>query len=223
MMEPNRLCFYGVTDDSRNLCAQLKRIEEALKGGLGILQLRKKHMAFEEYVLWGRKVKELCDTYGVPLLINDFPEVCLACSARGVHLGQKDGDLLKARALLGKKAVIGATAHSLLEALEAEKKGADYLGVGAAFGSRTKWDAKAIDRKEYLRITQKVSIPVVAIGGICEENLSLLRGLGLTGAAFVSGLFSLPQEEIAPTAQRLKKQCASVFMSKGGKNESKTN
>ena len=131
------------------------------------------------------------DSCNVPLIIDNNIEVCKAVGADGVHVGQDDMPVKEARAILGDDYVIGATAHNVSEAIQAEKDGADYLGVGAAFGSSTKNDAKKIiSLEEYKKITQAVSIPVVAIGGINETNIMKLKGLGLSGVAVVSAIFA---------------------------------
>ena len=152
------------------------KVESALEGGMTILQLREKYMSISYEVKLARAVKEICNIYGVPLIINDSIEVCALSDADGVHLGQSDGSIKEARRILGNEKIIGATAHNLTEALLAEKEGADYMGSGAAFGSETKSDA--------------VKIPVVAIGGINYENVDLLSGRGLSGIAVISAIFN---------------------------------
>ena len=162
------------------------KVESALEGGMTILQLREKHMSISDEVKLARAVKEICNIYGVPLIINDSIEVCALSDADGVHLGQSDGSIK----ILGNEKIIGATAHNLTEALLAEKEGADYMGSGAAFSSETKSDAVKIQLNEYNAITQAVKIPVVAIGGINYENVDLLSGRGLSGIAVISAIFN---------------------------------
>ena len=166
------------------------KVESALEGGMTILQLREKYMSISHEVKLARAVKEVCNIYGVPLIINDSIEVCALSDADGVHLGQSDGSIKEARRILGNEKIIGATAHNLTEALLAEKEGADYMGSGAAFGSETKSDAVKIQLNEYNAITQAVKIPVVAIGGINYENVDLLSGRGLSGIAVISAIFN---------------------------------
>ena len=182
--------LYAVTD--RKLMGDLHfydAIEEALQGGITMLQLREKHLSEAEYIHVAKQVHELTKRYGVPMIVNDLPQVALVSGAEGVHVGQSDAEIEDARALLGEEKIIGATAHNLEEALAAEAAGADYLGVGAAFGSTTKLDARPIDRKEYRRICEAVSIPVVAIGGITADNVEELYGRGLSGVAVIGGIF----------------------------------
>lgn len=166
------------------------KVESALEGGMTILQLREKHMFMSDKIKLARAVKEICNIYGVPLIINDSIEVCVLSEADGVHLGQSDGSIREARKVLGKDKIIGGTAHNLYEAIQAEKEGASYLGSGAAFGSETKSDAVKIDLDEYNVITRTVKIPVVAIGGINYENIDLLSDRGLSGIAVISAIFN---------------------------------
>lgn len=175
----------------------------AIKGGMTFLQLREKHMSIGDEVRLARAVKEVCYRYRVPLIINDSVDVCVLAEADGVHLGQQDGSILEARKLLGRDKIIGGTAHNLAEAIRAEKEGANYLGLGAAFGSNTKADAVKINLDDYNEITSKVRIPVVAIGGINSENLYLLKGRGLAGVAVISAIFE--GKDIKSDTSRLKR------------------
>ena len=185
------LRLYAVTDRTWLHGRTLEEVvEEALQGGVTLVQLREKEMDSEELLQEALRLKELCYRYHVPLLIDDNVEVCVRADADGVHVGQSDMAVQKARAILGPSKIIGATAHNVEEAVQAEKDGADYLGSGAAFGSATKKDARPIDRSEYKRITSSVHIPVCAIGGITEDNIHLLEGSGLSGVAVISGIFA---------------------------------
>ena len=165
------------------------KVQAALNGGITLLQLREKQMDINDRVKLAKKLKKLCSTYSVPLIINDSVDVCLMADADGVHLGQTDDDICKARNKLGKSKIIGATVHNPAEAIQAEKEGADYIGSGAAFGSGTKSDAKKIDLNDYNIIIKSVSLPVVAIGGITADNAGLLSGRGLAGIAVISAIF----------------------------------
>ncbi|MBQ1843775.1 MAG: thiamine phosphate synthase, partial [Lachnospiraceae bacterium] len=150
------------------------------------------------------------DSCNVPLIIDNNVEVCKAVGTDGVHVGQDDMPVKEARAILGDDYIIGATAHNVEEALQAEKDGADYLGVGAAFGSSTKKDAKKIvSLEEYKKITQAVSIPVVAIGGIDETNIMQMKGLGLSGVAVVSAIFA--KDDIEKAAKEMLNMALSEF------------
>ena len=174
-MEKSKLLLYAITDRKllrgRSLEAS---VDAALQGGVTILQLREKNIEKEEFIKEALEIKDICIKHRVPLIINDNVEVCLQADADGVHLGQSDGSITEARKILGDNKIIGATAHNVEEAVKAFYEGADYLGVGAAFGSKTKLDAKPIDVNEYKNICAAVDIPVVAIGGINEENIQKL-------------------------------------------------
>ncbi len=165
-------------------------VEQAILGGATMIQLREKNMSTTEYIKTAIAVNQICECYDIPLIINDNVEVCRVVGAAGVHLGLEDESVEKARQILGRDYIIGATAHNIEEAQRALLQGADYLGVGAAFGSDTKKDAKPIMSLEtYREITSGVPIPVVAIGGITSDNLHHLSGLGLSGIAVISSIF----------------------------------
>lgn len=189
-IKKEELLLYAVTNGKEQGKALIEQIREALDGGITLLQLREKGISEEDFVKKAKEILPLCKEKGVKLIINDSVMVAKKSGADGVHLGLEDGGIKEAREILGEAAIIGATAHNLKEALEAEKEGADYLGSGAAFGSLTKADAKPIDLNEYNKITEVVKIPVVAIGGIELDNVSELYGRGLAGVAVVSGIFS---------------------------------
>jgi len=165
-------------------------VEQAILGGATMVQLREKEMTTEEYIKTAIGINAICEKYDIPLIINDSVYVCKAVHASGVHLGLSDGSIEEARKTLGDDYIIGATAHNLQEAKRAFEQGADYLGVGAAFGSATKMDASKITAFDmYKEITKAVPIPVVAIGGINYDNVHKLKGLGLSGIAVISGIF----------------------------------
>lgn len=189
-IKKEELLLYAVTNGKEQGKALIEQIREALDGGITLLQLREKGISEEDFVKKAKEILPLCKEKGVKLIINDSVMVAKKSGADGVHLGLEDGGIKEAREILGEEAIIGATAHNLKEAIEAEKEGADYLGSGAAFGSLTKSDAKPIDLNEYNKITEVVKIPVVAIGGIHIENVEELYGRGLAGVAVVSGIFS---------------------------------
>nr|MCR5032701.1 thiamine phosphate synthase [Lachnospiraceae bacterium] len=164
-------------------------VEQAILGGITMLQLREKDLPQEAYIERARQDLEVTKRHQIPLIINDDPTVALLSGADGVHVGQEDESIPKAREILGDNQIIGATAHNLEEASRAYEQGADYLGVGAAFGSATKKDAKPIDRETYRSICEGVPIPVVAIGGITADNIGKLSGRGLCGIAVIGALF----------------------------------
>lgn len=201
---PAALRLYAVTDrrylPDRSLTGLLAAVEEAIRGGVTMVQLREKELSDAELLPEAEALSELCHAYDIPLIIDDHVSVCLKSGADGVHLGQNDTDVAEARRILGPDRIIGATAHCLPEALQAEREGADYLGCGAAFATQTKTDATPISREEYRRITEAVRIPVCAIGGINAANIGMLQGLGLQGAAVVSGIFAAPDIREAAAA-----------------------
>lgn len=203
------LLLYAVTDrrwlkENQSLSDAVK---EAVNGGATMIQLREKNMSDDELKKEALLIKDSCN---VPLIIDNNIEVCKAVGADGVHVGQDDMPVKEARAILGDDYVIGATAHNVSEAIQAEKDGADYLGVGAAFGSSTKYDVKKIiSLEEYKKITQAVSIPVVAIGGINETNIMKLKGLGLSGVAVVSAIFA--KDDIEKATREMLNMALSEF------------
>lgn len=187
----NDLRLYVVTDRTwLHGRSFLEQIETVLQSGATLLQLREKDLPENEFLEEAKAVKRLTDRYGVPLIINDNVQVALACNAAGVHVGQQDMEAQDVRALLGENKIIGVTAKTVEQAQKAEQAGADYLGSGAVFGTTTKPDALPMTMERLRDITQSVSIPVVAIGGIEEHNLMMLKGSGVAGAAVVSAVFA---------------------------------
>ncbi|MDE6565695.1 MAG: thiamine phosphate synthase [Clostridia bacterium] len=182
------LLLYLVTD--RNMCGEHLEsvVETAIKNGVTMVQLREKEATFEEFCERALKMKAICNKYNVPLIINDMVDVCLAVDADGVHLGSCDCDISKARELLGKNKIIGASSRDIKTAKLAQNAGADYLGVGAVFGTKTKLDAKTISVDTLKEIANCVNIPVVAIGGISTQNICELKGSGIAGVAVVSSI-----------------------------------
>ena len=163
--------------------------EELLKAGVTCVQIREKHMSDEEVLKEASSLKDLCERYQVPLIINDRPDLAKKVGASGVHVGLSDMGIQKARNLLGEDFIIGGSAHNVEEALAAEAAGADYLGCGAVFGSTTKTNVTQLPIETLKAICEAVTIPVVAIGGVNNDNLPLLAGSGIAGVAVVSGLF----------------------------------
>ena len=184
--------IYLVTDHN---CLQgrdfLGCIENALQGGVTLVQLREKNVDGGIFLQRAIAVKNLCDKYNVPLLINDRIDVALACKAAGVHLGQDDIPPSAARAILGPDAIIGVSAHSCEEALAAEKDGADYLGVGAIFPTNSKDDASEVGLNMLKEIRQISKLPIVGIGGINAQNYTQVRAAGAQGAAIISGILGV--------------------------------
>lgn len=197
------MLLYGVTDRG-NLHGKtlLQQVEESLKGGVTLVQLREKHLSFQEFLEEAKEMKELCHKYGVPLLINDNVEICIESGADGVHVGQKDMEAGAVREKLGKDKIIGVSARTVEQARAAQNAGADYLGVGAVFSTSTKEDAKPLDHEILKAITKAVDIPVVAIGGISSENVLELKGIGIDGVAVVSAIYG--KENPKEVAENLK-------------------
>lgn len=204
------LRLYAVTDRSwlKENQTLTDSVEKAILGGVTIVQLREKNTDFEEQLSLAQELKTVCKKYNVPLIINDSVELALKSGADGIHLGQSDGDIKKAREILGDNAIIGATAHNVNEAVSAFKSGADYLGCGAVFGSSTKNNTVPLSFDELKKICENVSIPVAAIGGINQENISLLKNTGISGAAVVSAIFA--ENDIQSAAAALKKSILEI-------------
>lgn len=199
------LRLYAVTDrtwlDGGDLTAQ---VEEAILGGVTMVQLREKALSPNLFLAEARRIREVCARHGVPFLINDNMEIALACGADGVHIGQEDMDARQARQLLGTR-IMGVSASTVEEALAAQAAGADYLGVGAVFPTSTKADAGSVSYDTLRAISAAVEIPVAAIGGITPDNLRALNGSGAEGVAVVSSLFAA--KDIRAAAAKLYDLC----------------
>ena len=173
------------------------QVEQALRGGVTCGQLRGKSLGVPAILVEAEEIGALCRSYGVPFLINDRVEIALQCGADGVHVGQKDRAAREVRRLLGPNRILGVSARTVEQAVQAERDGADYLGVGAVFSTSTKADAMPVSYETLQAICRAVSIPVVAIGGIQRENLLSLAGSGVDGVALVSAIFAAPDVETA--------------------------
>ena len=195
------LLLYAVTDRAWTGEHSLyEQTEAALRGGATCLQLREKDMDMDAFADEAEQIRALCHRYGVPFLVNDSVEVARRAGADGVHVGQRDMPADKVRALLGPGCIVGVSAQTVEQALEAERRGADYLGVGAVFSTSTKLDAAPVSRQTLREICAAVSIPVCAIGGITLENAPTLAGTGIAGLAVVSAVFAAPDIEAAAQA-----------------------
>ncbi len=184
------LRLYAVTDRAwvgRQTLSE--QIEDALRGGVTLVQLREKNLSKEKFVAEAKAVLALCRQYGVPLIINDRLDVALESGADGVHVGIEDAPVSEIRRQAGPDFIIGATAKTVAQARAAQTAGADYLGVGAVFPSPTKRNAIRITAEALREICSSVSIPAVAIGGISAENAPSLKGCGMAGIAVVSAIF----------------------------------
>lgn len=203
------MCLYAVTDSmwlgNRTLPEVVK---EALEGGATFLQIREKNLAYPEFVKLATEVKAVTNAYHIPYVVDDDVELAKEIDADGVHIGQSDLALVEARRVLGPDKIIGVSAHSVAEAIEAERNGADYLGVGSVFTTSTKLDAEAVSKATLKEICEAVSIPVVAIGGIQKDNMLQLKGTKVDGVAVVSAIFAAPDirqaaKELRMTADEL--------------------
>ena len=159
-----------------------------------------------DYILEAKKIKELCKLYKVPLIINDNVEIAKAIDADGVHLGQGDMEITKAREILGRDKIIGITAKTVEQAVTAERNGADYLGSGAIYATGTKSDAKRLSVESLKEICDSVDIPVVAIGGLTYDNIDILKGSGIEGIAVVSAIYA--SADICKTTKALNEKIA---------------
>lgn len=184
------LSLYLVTDKSDDVEKFLKTIEEGIKGGVSVVQIREKTADTLDFYNLALKVKEITTKYNVPLIINDRVDVALAIDAEGVHVGQSDMPCDVTRRLVGPNKIVGVSAATIDEAKKAEKDGADYIGSGAVFPTATKDDAPKITKKDLKEIVNSINIPVVAIGGITLENAHELSDTGIAGLSVVSAIMS---------------------------------
>lgn len=180
--------LYLVTDESMSVEELARIIEEAIKGGVTIVQLREKRSTGETFYKKAKYIKPILEKANIPLIINDRIDLALAVGASGVHIGQEDIPLQAVKEILPSTMVIGVSVSTVEEAIEAERNGADYIGVGAAFPTTSKNDANVLRQGVLAAITQAVDIPVIAIGGINQDNFQLLKGQGLAGVAVVSAI-----------------------------------
>lgn len=185
--------IYLVTDDG---CLQgralLDCVREALEGGVTLVQYRAKTASSAEMYAEALQLKALCDSFNVPLIINDRLDIAMAVGAAGVHLGQDDLPCAAARKILGEDYIIGVSAHNPAEAKVALQSGADYLGCGAVFGTATKADVKKLGTEGLTAICREKGLPVVGIGGVTADNYREVRAAGADGAAIVSGILAQP-------------------------------
>lgn len=203
--------IYLVTDDG---CLQgralIDCVREALDGGVTLVQYRAKTASSAEMYAEALQLKALCDSFKVPLIINDRLDIAMAVGAAGVHLGQDDLPCVAARKILGEDYIIGVSAHNPAEAKAALQSGADYLGCGAVFGTATKADVKKLGTEGLTAICREKGLPVVGIGGVTADNYREVRAAGADGAAIVSGILAQPDirttvEAIAKVSQEFAK------------------
>jgi len=184
-------------------------VKKALEAGVTFLQLREKNIDKESFLKSAMQLKSLAADYKVPFVINDDVEIALASDADGVHIGQNDMTVIGARQKIGRDKILGVSVRSVEEAKYAERLGADYLGVGAVFITDTKLDAADVSYEVLKEICASVKIPVVAIGGINDKNITQLEGSGVYGVAVISAI--LAQKDIKGAATALAQQCRQLF------------
>lgn len=185
------MLLYAVTDRMWTGKQTLyEQVEDALRGGVTCVQLREKELDEDAFLKEAIEIKELCHKYQVPFFVNDNVEIAIQCGADGIHVGQEDMAAGAVRALVGDQMMIGVSVHTVEEAIEAVKNGADCLGVGAMFSTSTKLDADVLPMQTLADICHAVDIPVVAIGGLNKNNIAKLAGTGVDGVALVSAIFA---------------------------------
>lgn len=204
------LLLYAVTDRSwlggETLASQ---VERAVKGGAAFVQLREKELDKEHFLKEAVEIRELCRKFQVPFVVNDDVEIAVKSGADGVHVGQNDMEAGDVRAKLGPDKIIGVSAQTVEQAVLAEERGADYLGVGAVFPTGSKADACEVSHETLRAICEAVGIPVIAIGGISADNLRELSGSGICGIAVISAIFA--KEDIEGAARELRSLAEEMF------------
>ncbi|OWT33874.1 thiamine-phosphate diphosphorylase [Methanobrevibacter sp. 87.7] len=190
--------LYLVTNskDKRNQ-EFLNIIEESIKGGVSIVQVREKELDLIPFYEKAKAVKEITDKYDIPLIINDRLSIAIALGADGAHVGQDDIDGALARDILGPDRILGISAQTVEQAKKAEEDGADYIGCGAVFTTNTKKDADSVSIEDFKKIKESVNIPVIAIGGIKTENVKELKGTGADGISVVSAIMNAEEPKKA--------------------------
>ncbi len=184
------LLLYAVTDRSWiGKMSLYEQVEASLQGGVTCVQLREKNLCYSDFLAEAKAISALCRRYGVPLIVNDSLNVALESGADGIHIGQCDMKLQSVRKLAGKDFIVGVTVHTVQQAFEAKKDGADYIGLGAVFSTSTKTDVNLMSHNMLREICNAVDLPAVAIGGINKSNIMQLAGSGVSGIAVVSAIF----------------------------------
>lgn len=210
------LLLYAVTDRAwlgKNFCCETlsDAVLQAIEGGATLIQLREKELSEKEFLDEAFSIKKICASKKIPLIINDNVKIAKETDACGVHIGQSDMELKEARKILGADKIIGVSCQTVEQALQAEKNGADYLGVGAVFSTSTKTDADNVPLSTLKEICSSVKIPVVAIGGISLQNMSQLKGSGIAGVSVISAIFA--QQDIRSSTKELKSSAEKLFPS----------
>lgn len=200
---------YLVTDrDLMSTDTIEEAVEQAIKGGCTLIQLREKECSSLDFYNTAVNVKKITDKYNVPLLINDRLDIVQAVDAAGVHVGQSDIPCSVVRKILGDDKIIGVSAGNLKNAVKAEADGADYIGVGAMYATGTKKDAKPTSMEELKKIRENVSIPIVVIGGINKNRIKDFKGTKIDGLAIVSAIIA--QKDITEAAKEIKEEFQNI-------------
>ena len=195
--------LYLVTDRQLMSCDSMtEAVEQAILGGCTMIQLREKELSSLEFYNQAVAVKQVTDKYHIPLIINDRIDIAMAVQATGVHIGQHDLPAAAVRKVIGENMLLGVSASSIAEAIQAQQDGADYLGVGAMFPTGTKTDADSVSMEELQKIRTAVSLPIVVIGGISKGNAGRFKPMGIDGLAVVSAIIA--QSDIKAAAAELK-------------------
>lgn len=203
-LDKNSLLLYAVTDRHwLNGASLYEQVEQAIEGGASFVQLREKELGQEAFLQEAIEIQKLCRKYRVPFVINDNVEIARSIDADGVHVGQSDMEAGNVRALIGEDKILGVSAQTVEQAVLAEKRGADYLGVGAVFHTGSKADASEVSFETLKDICEAVKIPVIAIGGISRDNVLSLGGSGICGIAVISAIFA--QKDIRGATSELRR------------------
>ena len=201
--DKRHMLLYAVTDRAWTGKQTLyEQVEAALKGGVTCVQLREKELDETAFLQEAKELCALCRRYGVPFLVNDNVEIAIACGADGIHVGQEDLAAGEVRRRVGDDMILGVSVHTVEEACQAVRDGADYLGLGAVFPTSTKTDVEQMPNETLRAICDAVDVPIVAIGGINRGNILKLAGSGVDGVALVSAIFSA--EDIEGTCRELR-------------------
>lgn len=209
-LDRKSLLLYGVTDrkwlNGRTLTEVVK---ESLEGGATMIQLREKNLEEGRFLEEAKELQSLCRKYKVPFIVNDNVDIALEMDADGIHVGQSDMEAGMVREKLGPEKILGVSAQTVEQAILAEKRGADYLGVGAVFPTGSKDDAVEVNFDTLKAICEAVTIPVVAIGGITSDNVTQLSGSGICGVAVISALYA--QEDIKASTGILRDKIKNII------------
>ena len=201
--DKRHMLLYAVTDRAWTGKQTLyEQVEAALKGGVTCVQLREKELDETAFLQEAKELCALCRRYGVPFIVNDNVEIAIACGADGIHVGQEDLAVGEVRRRVGENMILGVSVHTVEEARQAVRDGADYLGLGAVFPTSTKTDVEQMPNETLRAICDAVDVPIVAIGGINRGNILKLAGSGVDGVALVSAIFSA--EDIEGTCRELR-------------------